>query len=180
MVHRLDKDTSGLILLAKNDTAHRWLQEQFRLRQAQKTYLALVDGRPPTPFGRIETAIGRNPNDRGLMAAMQPGKGRDAVSEYHTLENFSHHTLVEVHPFTGRTHQIRVHMAFINAPVTADTVYGHRRPSLPLKRHFLHAARLSILLPGQTEPQTFEAPLPADLQAVLAELRRLEAEQAAE
>ena len=88
VVHRLDKDTSGLILLAKNDYAHRWLQEQFRSRQAKKTYLALVDGRPPTPEGRIEASIGRDTRQRRQMAVVPPGKGRPAVSEYRTLENF--------------------------------------------------------------------------------------------
>ncbi|KPL82596.1 hypothetical protein SE15_10805 [Thermanaerothrix daxensis] len=172
IVHRLDKDTSGLLLVAKNDRAHRWLQEQFRNRQVQKTYLALVDGHPPTPQGRIEAPIGRDPAHRQRMSVLPPGKGREAITEYRVRESFRQHALLEVHPLTGRTHQIRVHMAFLGCPLVGDTLYGHRRPSLSLQRHFLHAARLTLRLPGEREPCTFEAPLPADLQALLEWLRR--------
>lgn len=174
VVHRLDKDTSGLILLAKNDTAHHWLQDQFRLRQVSKVYLALVDGAPPTPSGRVEAHIGRDLKLRKQMAVVTPAKGREAVSEYQTVETFAEHTLLEVHPVTGRTHQIRLHMAFIGCPITGDTVYGRRHPTLPLKRHFLHAARLTILLPGEKEPRTFTAPLPPELERALAGLRENE------
>jgi 23S rRNA pseudouridine1911/1915/1917 synthase len=170
VVHRLDRDTSGLILLAKNDQAHRWLQEQFRLRKAKKIYIALVDGKPPTPTGRIEAAIGRDPIHRKLMAVTSEAKGREAVSEYRTLESFREHTLLEVHPVTGRTHQIRLHLAFIGCPVAGDTVYGHRHSSIPINRHFLHAARLTILLPGEGTVRIFEAPLAQELQEVLERL----------
>ncbi|HEX9617638.1 MAG TPA: RluA family pseudouridine synthase [Anaerolineales bacterium] len=170
VVHRLDKDTSGLILLAKNDAAHQWLQNQFRSRQAEKVYLALVDGAPPTPRGRVEAAIGRNPAQRRKMAVVPPGKGRQAVTEYLTLQSFPEHTFLEVHPITGRTHQIRLHLAFLGCPVVGDTIYGRSRPSLPLGRHFLHAARLTIRLPGETEPHTFEAPLPQELEKALQKL----------
>jgi len=171
VVHRLDKDTSGLILLAKNDLAHRWLQNQFRERKAQKTYLALVDGSPPTPTGRIEAPIGRDPRVRKKMAVVVEGKGREAVSEYRAVERFSAHTLLEVHPITGRTHQIRLHLAFIGCPVAGDTIYGRRHSTLPLDRHFLHAARLTIRLRGEKEPRTFFAPLPQELEAILEQLR---------
>jgi 23S rRNA pseudouridine1911/1915/1917 synthase len=171
VVHRLDKDTSGLILLAKNDAAHHWLEEQFRLRKVQKTYLALVDGKPPTPSGRVEASIGRDPGSRKKMAIVPAGKGRDAVSEYKTLESFPHHTLLEFHPLTGRTHQIRVHCAFLGCPIVGDRVYGWKKPSLPLDRHFLHASRLRLTLPGEDQPREFEAPLPAELQAALDSLR---------
>src|SRR4030042_5267642 len=100
VVHRLDKDTSGLILLAKNDQAHRWLQDQFRLRKTVKIYEALVDGHPPTPTGRTEAPIGRSQMQRKLMAVTAIEKGREAVSEYKTLESFTNHTLLEVHPLT--------------------------------------------------------------------------------
>ena len=171
VVHRLDKETSGLILLAKNDNAHHWLQDQFRLRQVEKTYLALVDGAPPTPAGRVEAAIGRDPSHRKQMAVLPPGKGRESVSEYKTLEKFRHHTLLEFHPLTGRTHQIRLHCAFLGCPIVGDKVYGRRTPTLEIKRHFLHAAKLKIILPGEKQARTFEAPLPEELMDVLTRLR---------
>lgn len=172
VVHRLDKDTSGLILLAKNDRAHRWLQDQFRRRKVEKTYLALVDGRPPTPSGRVDVAIGRDPRQRKQMAVVPDAKGRTATSEYHTLESFPAHTLLEVHPQTGRTHQIRLHLAFLGCPIVGDVIYGRKKPSLALGRHFLHAFRLTILLPGEGQPRTFEAPLAPELQSALMRLRR--------
>jgi len=167
VVHRLDKDTSGLILLAKNDASHQWLQEQFSSRQVEKTYLALVDGAPPTPRGRVEAAIGRDPVDRKHMAVVPPTKGRSAVSEYATIREFVDHTLLEVHPITGRTHQIRLHMAFLGCPVVGDRVYGRRHASLNIKRQFLHAARLQIRLPGEAGLSEFEAPIPRDLSEIL-------------
>ena len=173
VVHRLDKDTSGLILLAKNDRTHQFLQDQFRLRKVIKIYLALTDGKPPTPNGRVEAAIGRDPHQRKQMAVVTPQKGRAATSEYRTIESFTDHTLLEVHPITGRTHQIRLHLAFIGCPVAGDTVYGRRHASIPVERHFLHAARLTIRIPGESEPRTFEAPLPDELERVLADLRRM-------
>ena len=171
IVHRLDKDTSGLILIAKNERAHRWLQEQFKSRQVEKIYLALVDGKPPTPAGRVEAPIGRNTTHRKLMAVVPLVKGRSAVSEYRTLESFPAHTLLEIHPLTGRTHQIRLHMAFIGCPVVADLVYGKRKPTLELGRHFLHAHRLKIVLPGETQARIFEARLPEELLKALEEVR---------
>ncbi len=171
VVHRLDKDTSGLILIAKNDQAQCFLQDQFRQRKTMKTYLTLVDGKPPTPTGRIEAPVGRDSVHRNLMSVTGIKKGREAVSEYRTLETFREHALLEVHPLTGRTHQIRVHMKFIGCPVTGDAVYGHRNANIPLKRQFLHAARLTILLPGESTHRTFEAPLPDELEQVLVQLR---------
>ncbi len=172
VVHRLDKDTSGLILLAKNDQTQRFLQDQFRLRKIHKTYLALVDGSPPTPTGRIEAAIGRDPRDRKRMAIVPPHKGREATSEYHTLETFPAYTLLEIHPITGRTHQIRLHLAYIGCPIVGDRIYGRRSPSLALERHFLHAFRLVVQLPGERQAHTFEAPLPSELEDILAQIRR--------
>jgi len=172
IVHRLDKDTSGLIVVAKNEQAHRWLQEQFKSRKVEKIYLALVDGKPPTPAGRVEAPIGRNTTHRKLMGVVPLEKGREAVSEYRTLESFRAHTLLEVHPLTGRTHQIRVHMAFLGCPVAADKVYGKRKPTVELNRHFLHAIRLKIILPGENQARSFEASLPQELQFVLEHLRQ--------
>jgi 23S rRNA pseudouridine1911/1915/1917 synthase len=171
LVHRLDKDTSGLIVLAKNDKAHRWLQDQFRERKVEKTYLALVDGKPPTPFGRVEAPIGRDPSHRKKMAILRVGKGREAVSEYKTVESFRHHTLLEFHPHTGRTHQIRLHCELLGCPIVGDEVYGKKKQTIPLSRHFLHAMRLKIILPGEKEPRLFEAGLPEELEAVLNTLR---------
>jgi 23S rRNA pseudouridine1911/1915/1917 synthase len=171
VVHRLDKDTSGVIILAKNDTSHRWLQDQFRSRKVEKTYLALVDDKPPTPRGRIEAPIGRDPHHRKHMAIVVPDKGRQAISEYNTLESFPKHTLLEVHPITGRTHQIRLHMDFLGCPIVGDTTYGRQKSSLPLMRHFLHASRIRIALAEDSAIHTFEAPLPAELVSLLVDLR---------
>jgi 23S rRNA pseudouridine1911/1915/1917 synthase len=171
LVHRLDKDTSGLIVLAKNDKAHRWLQDQFRERKVEKTYLALVDGKPPTPFGRVEAPIGRDPSHRKKMAILRVGKGREAVSEYKTIASFRHHTLLEFHPHTGRTHQIRLHCELLGCPIVGDEVYGKKKQTIPLSRHFLHALRLKITLPGESEPRLFEAGLPEELDAILNTLR---------
>jgi 23S rRNA pseudouridine1911/1915/1917 synthase len=170
LVHRLDQDTSGLILLAKNDLAHQFLQDQFRSRQVNKVYLALVDGRPPTPQGRVEVAIGRDPKFRQRMAPVLDREGKQAVSVYSTLQEFPNHTLLKVSILTGRTHQIRVHLAFLGCPVVGDTVYGRKKPSLDIGRQFLHAYQLSIRIPGETQPKSFEAPLASDLEACLKSL----------
>ena len=175
VVHRLDKETSGLILIAKNDRAHHWLEDQFRLRKVIKTYIALVDGKPPTPAGRVEAAIGRDPAHRKRMAVVPLAKGREAISEYRTLETFPKHTLLEFHPLTGRTHQIRVHCAFLGCPIVGDRVYGWRQSSIPIDRHFLHASKLQIILPDEEEPREFRAEMGADLQAVLNALRETSA-----
>lgn len=174
LVHRLDKETSGLIVLAKNERAHNWLQEQFRLRQVEKTYLALVDGKPPTPTGRVEAPIARDPSHRKKMAIVSPGKGREAVSEYKTLESFKNHTLLEFRPHTGRTHQIRLHCQFLGCPIVGDSVYGKRTVTATINRHFLHAFRLKIILPNEKQPRTFEADLPEELKNVLDEVKRYE------
>jgi len=172
VVHRLDKETSGLILLAKNERAHRWLQDQFRLRKVNKTYLALVDGKPPTPAGRVEAYIGRDLRNRKRMAIVSEKYGREAISEYTTLEEFDEHTLLEFHPHTGRTHQIRLHCLFLNCPIAGDEIYGKKKSTIKIGRHFLHAHRLSIVLPNEKEQNTFEAPLPPELENTLNELRK--------
>jgi len=171
VVHRLDKETSGLIVLAKNERAHRWLQDQFRLRNVEKTYLALVDGKPPTPSGRVETFIGRDPKNRKRMAVVSKTKGREAISEYKTLESFEKHTLLEFHPFTGRTHQIRLQCAFLKCPIVGDEVYGRKTATVQINRHFLHAFRLKIVLPNEKEPRFFEARLPEELEQVIHQLK---------
>jgi 23S rRNA pseudouridine1911/1915/1917 synthase len=171
IVHRLDKETSGVIVIAKNDSAHRDLQRQFQNRLVEKVYVALLDGRPPTDTGRIEAAIGRDPRDRKRMAIVPEAQGRAAITEYVVREKFAAHTLVEAHPLTGRTHQIRLHFAYLKCPIVGDAAYGRKKPSLPIERHFLHAARLTFTLPGARAPETFEAPLPDDLARVLKSLR---------
>ncbi len=174
IVHRLDRDTSGIILIAKNDHAHQWLQDQFKNRKVNKTYLALVDGKPPTPTGRIEAPLGRDVHHRKKMAVVPIEKGREAITEYKTLESFRKHTLLEVHPHTGRTHQIRVHLNYIGCPIAGDKVYGHNRSTVNLDRQFLHASRLTVLLPGKVKENEFEVALPQDLNVVLSTLRMQE------
>lgn len=170
IVHRLDKDTSGLMIVAKNERALAMLSAQFQERRAIKRYLALLDGEVDPDEGTIDVPIARDPRARQRMAAVRGG--RAAVSHFRVLERFSGYTLTEVRIETGRTHQIRVHCAFIEHPVTGDTVYGRqKRPAdLPLERQFLHAASLSLTLPDGTW-QEFVSPLPDDLEATLAVLR---------
>jgi 23S rRNA pseudouridine1911/1915/1917 synthase len=168
IVHRLDKDTSGLIVVAKNDLAHRALQQQFKAREVEKVYVALLDGHPPTDTGRIEAAIGRDLRNRKQMAIVPDQRGRSAVTDYKVVEKFKAHSLVEARPLTGRTHQLRLHFAYLKCPIAGDKVYGRRNPTVALRRHFLHAARLRLKLPGSGDLAYFDAPLPADLQRVLA------------
>lgn len=169
IVHRLDKETSGLLVVAKDAGAHAALQRQFKLRQVRKTYLALVEGRVSPHEGLIEVPIGRDPRDRKRMAAQQGG--RPALTRYRAVETFREHTLLEVQPHTGRTHQVRVHLAWLGYPVVGDRVYGHRRQRLLSERHFLHAAELCFRHPTTGEEMTFVAPLPAELEAVVERLR---------
>ena len=172
IVHRLDKETSGVLILARNETAYNWLVRQFKSRKTKKTYQAQVDGHPPTPTGRIEAAIGRDEKNRQRMAVVYGDKGKNAVTEYNTLERYANHTLLEVLPMTGRTHQIRVHLAFIGCPVTGDRIYGRRKKSLDILRFFLHAHMLTIKLPGEEEPTEFMAPLATDLKEILTNLEK--------
>ena len=167
IVHRLDRDTSGLILVAKNEQIRRALQRQFQARQVHKVYLALLDGYLEAAHGRIEAPLGRDPRHRQRMAVV-PG-GREAITEYRLLATFAggDYSLVEAEPKTGRTHQIRVHFASIGHPVVGDTVDGRRRTSLPVPRQFLHAQRLGFTHPLTGRPLQFEAPLPDDLAAAL-------------
>jgi 23S rRNA pseudouridine1911/1915/1917 synthase len=166
IVHRLDKDTSGLILVAKNGPAHRDLQSQFKGREVEKNYLALTYGHVSPSRGEIAAAVGRDVRQRKRMAIV-PG-GRAAVTCYETLGNYGKHTLLTCRPLTGRTHQIRVHLAYIGHPIVGDSVYGGRRkPPVPCPRQFLHAHWIRFRLPSTGEQVEFTSPLPADLQAVL-------------
>ncbi len=168
IVHRLDKDTSGLMVVAKNEGSYLALSGQIKDRKLYKEYLALVNGELKPARGKIEAPIGRDPRDRKRMAVVD--NGRPATTEYHVLEHLKGYTLVLVHTITGRTHQIRVHMAAIGHPLAGDAMYG-RKPHL-LGRHFLHATKLGFELPGSGEYREFESPLPPDLEAVLADLRK--------
>jgi len=171
VVHRLDKDTSGVLIFAKTTKAYKWLVKQFKSRDVRKTYLALVDGHPPTPTGRIEAPIERDTKIRTRMAVGLRGQGKSAVTEYFELKRYDKHAYLEVHPITGRTHQIRVHLSYLEVPVVGDTLYGHRNPSIEMDRFFLHAKSLSVKLPGDRAPRTFSAPLTPELQSVLATLK---------
>jgi 23S rRNA pseudouridine1911/1915/1917 synthase len=168
IVHRLDKDTSGLMLVAKNSAAHRNLTEQFRSRSVVKSYLVLVRGRLTPPDGIIEAPIGRDRGRRERMAVVAAGHGREARTRYHVVKYIGNYTLIEVRPETGRTHQIRVHLAAIGYPVVGDAVYGVK--SIHLSRQFLHAARLGFHLPATDEFVEFQAELPADLTQALKEI----------
>ncbi|MFN8449316.1 MAG: RluA family pseudouridine synthase [Anaerolineae bacterium] len=169
IVHRLDKDTSGLIVVAKNaPTLHR-LVGQFQKRTVEKIYVALLERTPKTATGRIDAPLARDPANRRKRAVLR--SGRPAVSEFTIVERFADgKALVRVRLLTGRTHQIRVHMAFIGCPVVGDALYGFRKQSL--RGQFLHAARLCFDQPRTGERLCFESPLPERLEAVLADLRK--------
>jgi len=167
IVHRLDRDTSGVILVAKDDAAHHALARQLKERTVEKTYLALVEGTPKPPEGVIEAPLGRHPRHRQRVAVV--AGGREAVTAYRVVERFAGMSLLEVRPKTGRTHQIRVHLAAIGHPIVGDRVYG--KPSPLVARQFLHAWRIAFAHPRTGERMELEAPLPADLQEALRRLR---------
>lgn len=169
IVHRLDKDTSGLLLVAKDSQAHAALQQQFKRRQVRKTYLALVEGRVRPAEGIIEVPVGRDHRERKRMAAVRTG--RPATTHYRVRENFRQHTLLEARPHTGRTHQVRVHLGWLGHPIVGDRVYGRRRQGLLPGRHFLHAHELRFSHPATGEELTLVAPLPPELEALLRQLR---------
>jgi 23S rRNA pseudouridine1911/1915/1917 synthase len=180
IVHRLDRDTSGIIVAAKNDTAMRDLQAQFKSRCVKKTYFTLVEGIVKPPRGKIDAPIGRDPKYRQRMAVVTRGVKREAVTVYRTIATLANpgrkakskdtYTLLEVEPQTGRTHQIRVHLAFLGFPVVADAIYGKKKNALDLPRQFLHASKIALRLPRGGREANFVAPLPEDLRAALAEL----------
>lgn len=172
IVHRLDRDTSGLLMVAKTDTAQTSLMAQLKARRVKKTYLALVQGSVQAGAGRIEAPIGRDPRNRQRMAVVPDG--RPSVTGYRVRERFEAWTLLEVDLVTGRTHQIRVHFAALGHPVAGDAVYGTgtaRRGPDGLERLFLHAWRLVFAKPATGDLVRVEAALPAELEVVLARLR---------
>ncbi len=175
IVHRLDRGTSGVLVAAKNDAAHAGLAAQFRAHDIERVYLALVRGTPGGDAGRVDRPVGRHPRDRKRMS-VAARVAREAHTAWRVRERFARSgvALLEVRPETGRTHQIRVHLASAGLPIVADPVYGRGRERFGLARPALHAARLGFAHPRSGERLAFEAPPPRDFAAALALLRRRE------
>ena len=164
IVHRLDKDTSGVIIAAKNAETREFLSEQFRRRTTGKRYLAVVQGRLPAGRGRIDTWMARDPHNRKRFTCLVPGsagsRGKRAVTFYREIEMIGDCTLVSLRPRTGRTHQLRVHMAHLGCPIVGDRLYGWKVRGKVNQTLMLHAHRLRITLPGEQQPRTLQAPIP--------------------
>lgn len=171
IVHRLDKDTSGVMIAAKNDTAHRSLAEQIQEKTAHRTYWAILTGNIREDEGVIHGAIGRSPKDRQKMAVVREN-GKDATTKFRVLERFGEYTLAECRLLTGRTHQIRVHMAYIGHPVVGDPKYGAKKCPFAITGQALHSKTLSFIHPRTGERMEFEAPLPEDMENILSTLRK--------
>lgn len=169
IVHRIDKDTSGLLMIAKNDISHKALAEELKDKKSLRKYLAIVHGNLPNDRGMIEAPIGRSEKDRKKQAVT--AKGKEAVTRFQVLERFGNYTLVELTLETGRTHQIRVHMAYIGHPVAGDPLYGPRK-TLKGQGQFLHARTLGFTHPRTGEVMTFTAEAPGIFQERLEELRQ--------
>jgi len=174
IVHRLDMGTSGCMVVAKKDGAHLRLSAQFKDREVFKEYLALVKGVCRLDFGRVTVSLGRHPTRRTKMSVRRPESGRDAESEYEVIKRFKDATLIKVVMRSGRTHQIRVHMAHIGYPVVGDSQYGHGARGLAarlgVERQMLHAHRLGFRHPATNEYVQFEAPMPEDMKKAIAQL----------
>lgn len=170
IVHRIDKDTSGLLVVAKNDSAHTRIAVQLKLRKPFRRYWALVNGNIREDSGTVNKPIGRNPNDRKKMAVVKGGK--DAVTNYRVLERFGRYTLVECILETGRTHQIRVHMASIGHSIVGDPVYGVKNDRFPVNGQLLHAKTLGFEHPSTGEIMEFESEIPEYFKKVLDQLRK--------
>lgn len=170
IVHRLDKDTSGIMICAKNDSAHLSLSEQIQNKTAQRTYLAVVRGNVKNDSGIIETQIARDKNDRKKMAVVTEG-GRQAITEYEVAERFGKYTVVKCRLKTGRTHQIRVHMEYLGYPLVGDPKYSPMKTPFAINGQALHSLTLSFTHPRTGERLTFEASLPEDMKKILTRLR---------
>ncbi|MGB9813097.1 MAG: RluA family pseudouridine synthase [Thermovenabulum sp.] len=170
IVHRLDKDTSGVMVVAKNDRAHRNLVVQFKEKKVKKTYLALVFGVIVEEKATIDAPIGRHPIKRTEMAVIEDGK--KAVTHFKVLERFKDYTFLELNLETGRTHQIRVHMSFIGHPIVGDPIYSKKKNPFNIKGQALHSFRLGLWHPSTEKFMVFEAPLPEDLKQILEFLRK--------
>jgi 23S rRNA pseudouridine1911/1915/1917 synthase len=168
LVHRLDKETSGVVVVGRSTEAVQALQGLFKRRQVEKIYTALVHGQPNVPSGLIDVPIGRHPSDRQRMAAL--AEGRPAQTRFQLIATYPHYSLLEINLLTGRTHQIRVHLSWLKHPVVGDTVYGYRKDSLRLGRHFLHAQSLRFKHPQSGQTITVTAPLPPHLKQVLTKI----------
>ena len=166
IVHRLDKDTSGLMVAAKTDAAHKSLAEQIKSHTARRTYVALVHGNIVEAKGRIDAPLGRHPKDRVKMAVNMKD-GKDAITHFTVLERFGNYTLVQCRLETGRTHQIRVHMAYIGHPVVNDPLYGYKRDAFSIEGQALHSCALDLVHPITKQAMHFEAPWPNDFKAVV-------------
>jgi 23S rRNA pseudouridine1911/1915/1917 synthase len=173
IVHRLDKDTSGVMIAAWDDEALAFLSDQFKRRRPRKTYVAIVQGVPKEARGRIETLICRDSRDRKRFA-VSADKGKSAVTLYRVIRTWQGHALVLLRPRTGRTHQLRVHMRYIGRPITGDPVYGFADPLFPGATLMLHAKSLSITLPGTETPVTFKASLPDRFHLMIEKLNKTE------
>ena len=169
IVHRLDKDTSGIMIAAKNDSAHASLSRQIRDKTAKRTYLCIVRGNVKTDTGVIKTRIDRDKNDRKRMAAVAEG-GREAVTEYEVLERFGRYTVVRCRLKTGRTHQIRVHMEYLGYPLVGDPKYSPMKVPFAINGQALHSQTLDFIHPRTGEALHFEAPLPEDMRKIMARL----------
>ncbi|MGM9886768.1 MAG: RluA family pseudouridine synthase [Lactococcus sp.] len=169
IVHRIDKDTSGLLMIAKNDQAHESLAAQLKAKTNKRRYLAIVHGEMPNDRGVIEAPIGRNPKDRKKQAVIADGK--PAVTHFEVVERFAGYTLLALELETGRTHQIRVHLAYIGHPVAGDPLYGPKNTLVPNKGQFLHAETLGFEHPKTGEWLEFKAELPEIFQKTLERLR---------
>lgn len=170
IVHRLDKDTSGIMICAKNDMAHVSLSEQIQNKTAQRTYLAVVRGNIKTDSGVIETQIARDKNDRKKMSVVKEG-GRNAVTEYEVAERFGKYTIVKCRLKTGRTHQIRVHMEYLGYPLVGDPKYSPMKTPFSINGQALHSLTLTFKHPRTGEEMSFEAPLPEDMKKIVTRLR---------
>lgn len=168
VVHRIDKDTSGLVIIAKNDKAHIDISDQIKNREVKKTYLALVRGNIKENEAVINMPIGRSSKDRKKMAVDK--KGKEAITEFKVLKRFDGFTYIEVNIKTGRTHQIRVHMAEIGYPIVGDEVYSNGRNPFNVKGQMLHAKELEFVHPTTKKSVKFEAPLPEYFENILEEL----------
>ena len=172
IVHRIDKDTTGLLVVAKNDSAHHALAEQLGDRSLSREYYALVHGNIKEDHGTVNAPIARSPKDRKKMAVVRTPHAREAVTDYNVLERFGNATLVRCKLQTGRTHQIRVHMSYIGHPIYGDPVYGVRREEFSLDGQLLHAGRIEFIHPKMKKKVSFEAPLPSDFERVLERMRK--------